>query len=1235
MSTTSTSLPADPTATPPPNPLSPNPNAPAFRPSPTRAVTLSGTTYQYKGRAASQPAGERLPPPTQSTPGSGRGSPGGVFGAGAGAGAGAATGGNGNGNGNGGNGGSAFGVIGGTRTPGRFGSALAGAGTVTRASSFSAGERHEPRNMSLARTLSSHTEEFLPSRSHSTSPFPTFSPNSTPSTSPAAIRQQPLPHSPPKAASNVSRSRSQSLATGVRPTVDRPFLGGMSALDPHAAGSGGFGNGSFDYGRAWGSPTEGSNMSPFTRGLSALAASADHTAFSREPAYPRDHPRDHSQSQSQSRAGGLVSGAGGGSARFRSAGPNHSALPPTTGPDPPASATYNSARAAWGASAPDTGTHSALTSSVARALGGYPPHSGTAAGFGDVFAGAAGQGANAGGGSGGSGNRSGTSSRRHSVSVVGGPGGRREWDTHGMGITPLGSAGAGDAFGSGGAGSFNARSGFYGFERDLGNALSLDIEQPAQREGRERGESDRFDRFDQPPATSGSGFRAAGAGEEKYQGFGSTTSQTTRGRLSFSQPPPGPPNPTSFAQAQAQGQTGPGDRAPSNESQTRDGAGTAGAGAQRSRFSAQFEAAAAAAGGARGDSPLRAGANGVSGANGHANGHVNGNGVNGNGQNGTSPERGREVSAGAVGAGVPRGMSGGMGGMGNMGGMGGMGLGMGNMGGMGMGGMGMGGLGNMAPAPIGSPPALSGFQSQSQGLGQGWGGQPGQPGQQQGRGGFQGMGGGMGGMGNMGNMGNMGGMGMGGMGGQQGFRPQAGYGGFYTPGQGQPVQPGQPGQGQLGQGQGGQPGQGQGHNPPQRQMSGQFGGAFSPHPTQQQQQPGGFGAQGMGGGFYPPASPSAHTSSLPPLPLSLPPASPSFSSLSLSDLGKGIALSTLPPTTPLYIVTFKAGRRDVFYCPDPTLLISNGDRVVVEADRGSDLGTVVYDQLTPVEVREWQEKQATAALLSGASQHQPPGMGMGMGMPGMPGGEGHRRVPSMPGAPTGTGTSPRAPAHQAPGPGPGPAPTNPNAQMLLTPNGIADLSALDLDALLAGVGPGGQMEVVGTAVRGPLAKEVMPKRIFAKSSQGAEEQARMREKLQDEYEAMMICREKVVQRGLPMQIVDAEYQWDRRKLTFYFKADKRVDFRDLTKENFRIFKSRIWMSMVSKDGASPSPSPLFSLFSVTWVEGDGADTHGHAQTHEHNVLPPRDDPRATFTLHGVLYFTSTSILFPLLSFFFF
>lgn len=273
------------------------------------------------------------------------------------------------------------------------------------------------------------------------------------------------------------------------------------------------------------------------------------------------------------------------------------------------------------------------------------------------------------------------------------------------------------------------------------------------------------------------------------------------------------------------------------------------------------------------------------------------------------------------------------------------------------------------------------------------------------------------------------------------------------------------------------------------------------------------------------------------------PPSPSFSSLSLSDLGRGLPLATLAPTTPLYIVTFKAGRRDVYYCPDPTLLISNGDRVIVEADRGSDLGTVVYDQLTPIDVREWQEKQATAALLSGAREHQPPGMAV-LGRP-----------------------------YQ------GPRVTG------------GELAGADLSTLLGGVG-GGQMDSpMGSTTqgRGPLAKEIMPKRIFAKSSQGPEEQQwvlsgvltdprRMMEKLRDEQEALVICREKAAQRGMPMQIVDAEYQWcvhalirtdirDRRKLTFYFKADKRIDFRDLTKENFRIFKSRIWMAMVPKDGA--------------------------------------------------------------------
>lgn len=41
----------------------------------------------------------------------------------------------------------------------------------------------------------------------------------------------------------------------------------------------------------------------------------------------------------------------------------------------------------------------------------------------------------------------------------------------------------------------------------------------------------------------------------------------------------------------------------------------------------------------------------------------------------------------------------------------------------------------------------------------------------------------------------------------------------------------------------------------------------------------------------------------------------------------------------------------------------------------------------------------------------------------------------------------------------------------------------------------------------------------------ADGSSRMMDKLRDEHDALMICREKAAQRGMPMQIVDAEYQW--------------------------------------------------------------------------------------------------------------
>lgn len=79
-------------------------------------------------------------------------------------------------------------------------------------------------------------------------------------------------------------------------------------------------------------------------------------------------------------------------------------------------------------------------------------------------------------------------------------------------------------------------------------------------------------------------------------------------------------------------------------------------------------------------------------------------------------------------------------------------------------------------------------------------------------------------------------------------------------------------------------------------------------------------------------------------------------------------------------------------------------------------------------------------------------------------------------------------------------------------------------------------------------------------------------KREEEEELLKICRGKVRQRGLPMHVVDAEYQFDRHKLTFFFEADCRVDFRDLVRDLFSIYKTRIWMQQLDKNTSTSAPA---------------------------------------------------------------
>ncbi|THU85058.1 PSP1-domain-containing protein [Dendrothele bispora CBS 962.96] len=234
-------------------------------------------------------------------------------------------------------------------------------------------------------------------------------------------------------------------------------------------------------------------------------------------------------------------------------------------------------------------------------------------------------------------------------------------------------------------------------------------------------------------------------------------------------------------------------------------------------------------------------------------------------------------------------------------------------------------------------------------------------------------------------------------------------------------------------------------------------------------------------------------------------------------LGRGVPLSAVPAHWQLYIVEFKAGRTDLFYLTDAQkgeMLraeggqqnghganpLNVGDYVIVEADRGRDLGRVVNDSITIEEVERWLEGRAAAA-----ANVNNPNAGAGSGGPDSSGAWGDTPIsPTMSSHPPGShGSS----SHK---------------------------------------------------------KEINPKQIYAKA--GPSEASLLATKMADEVKALQLCQSKVRAKKLPMEVVDAEYQWDRRKLTFYFVAEKRIDFRELVRELFRLYKTRIWMASLQGAG---------------------------------------------------------------------
>jgi cell fate regulator YaaT (PSP1 superfamily) len=78
----------------------------------------------------------------------------------------------------------------------------------------------------------------------------------------------------------------------------------------------------------------------------------------------------------------------------------------------------------------------------------------------------------------------------------------------------------------------------------------------------------------------------------------------------------------------------------------------------------------------------------------------------------------------------------------------------------------------------------------------------------------------------------------------------------------------------------------------------------------------------------------------------------------------------------------------------------------------------------------------------------------------------------------------------------------------------------------------------------------------------AEETHLARELRKAEEDVRRTVLERASHHRLVMKVSDAEWQWDRRKLTIYFTAEQRVDFRGLVRDLASLFRTRIELRQI-------------------------------------------------------------------------
>lgn len=73
---------------------------------------------------------------------------------------------------------------------------------------------------------------------------------------------------------------------------------------------------------------------------------------------------------------------------------------------------------------------------------------------------------------------------------------------------------------------------------------------------------------------------------------------------------------------------------------------------------------------------------------------------------------------------------------------------------------------------------------------------------------------------------------------------------------------------------------------------------------------------------------------------------------------------------------------------------------------------------------------------------------------------------------------------------------------------------------------------------------------------------RIKENIQKQESAFKVCEQKIAAHNLDMKLVRVEYSFDGSKITFFFTADGRIDFRELVKDLANHFHARIELRQI-------------------------------------------------------------------------